>query len=80
MMDKPNEICSSCGAFAGFEKSPEGECCGVCREWVCGQCVDNKVSMKEFILPTGERIAEEIICKKCSTKLNLNNLIPVREL
>ena len=32
--------CDKCGAAAGFEKSPEGQRCGVCDEWVCNECQD----------------------------------------
>lgn len=49
-----NETCSICGNFAGFETSPEGECCRVCGEWVCEACVDWK------------RTDMDPICKPCS--------------
>lgn len=79
-MCEKNEVCLKCGGFAGFETSPEGSCCGICGEWVCGDCVDYGVSLKEYILPNGEKIKEDVICKECAKKLNLHNLQPIREI
>lgn len=79
-MCEPNEACLKCGDFAGFEKSPEGSCCGICGEWVCDSCIDYSVSLKEYVLPNGKIIIEDVICKECSKELNLHNLTPVKEL
>lgn len=79
-MYKLNEACQKCGSFAGFEKSPEGNNCGLCGEWVCDNCVDYKVSMREYLLPDGQAIAESIICKDCSNKFKLRNLTPIKNL
>lgn len=78
--EKMNEECTKCGGFAGFDKSPEGECCGICGEWVCKDCIDNDVCLKEFVLPDGTTVAEDSICKECSERLGLHKLVPVREL
>jgi hypothetical protein len=72
--------CSKCGCHAGLQTSPEGECCGICGSWICTNCSDASVSLRVFILPNGERIAEDVICKDCSHSLGLHNLKPVEDL
>ncbi len=63
MSDKTDlqEECVKCGAFAGFETSPEGSNCAICGDWICNECEDHKVS--------GDI---GCICKECSTKHNLH--------
>lgn len=70
--------CLQCGGIANFDKSPEGDMCGLCKDWVCQDCVDHSVCLKEYELPDGRTIAEDVICKRCSQELNLHNLSPVR--
>ena len=41
---EPNNTCSRCGGFAGFEQSPEGSNCTQCGDWVCDECVSWKDS------------------------------------
>ena len=34
--------CEICGKDANFDKSPEGQLCGVCDLWICNDCHDAK--------------------------------------
>ena len=53
--------CEICGNDANFDKSPEGQLCGVCDLWICNDCHDAKAGCGNE--PYKE---EDVVCKVCS--------------
>ena len=61
-MDK----CQHCNSDAYLNKSPEGQNCFLCGDWICDNCTDYKYMKMLYETSNKNYEGTDPICKRCS--------------